>query len=126
MSNQGTPPHGAGTMVEPGGPDDRTPARVDDTRGSSVGIPERFENPGLPAHVHRLADHDPAAGKRAERQVATMFGASMLATLVFIVAFWVLALSTVAQFPRSAGIGVLILLAGIPAYALWRGGAHGH
>ena len=47
-------------------------------------------------------------------------------TLVFIVAFWVLALSTVAQFPRSAGIGVLILLAGIPAYALWRGGAHGH
>jgi APA family basic amino acid/polyamine antiporter len=41
-------------------------------------------------------------------------------TLVFVAAFWLLALNTIARNPRSAGIGVLILLAGIPAYFFWR------
>ncbi len=49
---------------------------------------DRFENPGLPAHIHRAADDDPTAGKRAEKQVATLFGLSMLATLVFMVAYF--------------------------------------
>ncbi|MEP7332761.1 MAG: Rieske 2Fe-2S domain-containing protein [Terracoccus sp.] len=49
---------------------------------------DRFENPGLPPHIHRAADDDPAAGKRAEKQVATLFGLSMLATLVFMVAYF--------------------------------------
>jgi APA family basic amino acid/polyamine antiporter len=40
-------------------------------------------------------------------------------TLVFTLAFWALALSTILQFPRSAGIGVLILLAGVPVYLVW-------
>ncbi|MBB2984950.1 cytochrome bc1 complex Rieske iron-sulfur subunit [Terracoccus luteus] len=51
-------------------------------------LPDRFENPGLPAHVHRAADDDPAAAKRAEKQVATLFGLSMLATLVFLVGYF--------------------------------------
>ena len=41
-------------------------------------------------------------------------------TVVFVAAFWALAINTVARNPRSAGIGVLILLAGIPAYFFWR------
>src|SRR5690349_4018745 len=41
-------------------------------------------------------------------------------TLVFVAAFWALALNTVARNPRSAGIGVLILVAGVPVYFLWR------
>ena len=41
-------------------------------------------------------------------------------TLVFVGAFWALAVNTVVQNPRSAGIGVLILLAGIPAYFFWQ------
>ena len=41
-------------------------------------------------------------------------------TSVFVAAFWALALNTVARNPRSAGIGVLILLAGVPVYFLWR------
>lgn len=41
-------------------------------------------------------------------------------TLVFVVAFWALALNTIARNPRSAGIGVLILLAGVPAYFFWK------
>lgn len=43
-------------------------------------------------------------------------------TVIFVAAFWALSLSTIVQFPRSAGIGVLILLAGIPAYLLWTRG----
>ena len=48
---------------------------------------EAIKDPGLPAHVHRKADHDPAAAKRAERQVATMFGISALGTIVLIVSY---------------------------------------
>lgn len=40
-------------------------------------------------------------------------------TVVFVVAFCVLAITTVAQFPRSAGIGILILLAGLPVFRWW-------
>jgi APA family basic amino acid/polyamine antiporter len=41
-------------------------------------------------------------------------------TMLFVVAFWALAVNTVVRNPRSAGIGVLILLAGIPVYFFWR------
>jgi APA family basic amino acid/polyamine antiporter len=40
-------------------------------------------------------------------------------TMLFVAAFWLLALSTVVQFPTSAGIGVLVLLAGVPVYWWW-------
>ena len=40
-------------------------------------------------------------------------------TLLFVAAFWVVALNTVVQFPGSAGIGVLVLLAGVPVYWWW-------
>ena len=42
-------------------------------------------------------------------------------TLLFVAAFWALSVNTIARNPRSAGVGVLILIAGIPAYAFWRG-----
>jgi ubiquinol-cytochrome c reductase iron-sulfur subunit len=48
---------------------------------------EAIKDPGLPAHVHRKADHDPAAADRAERQVATMFGISALGTILLIVSY---------------------------------------
>jgi APA family basic amino acid/polyamine antiporter len=41
-------------------------------------------------------------------------------TLVFVATISVIAISTVVQFPDSAGIGVLILLAGLPVYMYWR------
>ncbi len=52
------------------------------------GLPARFENPGFPPHVHRAADVDEKAAKRAEKQVATLFGLSILGTLVFVVAYF--------------------------------------
>lgn len=41
-------------------------------------------------------------------------------TIVFVAAFWVLAASTIVQFPRDAGMGVLILLMGVPVYLFWK------
>jgi len=41
-------------------------------------------------------------------------------TGVFVLAFWTLAASTIVQFPKDAGMGVLILLLGIPVYLFWR------
>ena len=63
--------------------------------------------------------------ERAGRERRSATGARMpghpYTTVAYTLAFFLLALSTVAQFPRSAGIGVLILLAGVPVYFVWRG-----
>lgn len=45
-------------------------------------------DPGLDEHEPRLADVDPALEKRAERQVAALFGLSALLTLAFCVAYF--------------------------------------
>lgn len=66
------------------------------------GIPERFTNPGLPAHIPRMADLDENAAKRAEKQVATLFGISMLATLLFVVLYFVLDVEQTVYIP---GVG---------------------
>ena len=52
------------------------------------GIPQHFHDPGLPPHVHREADLSEKAAKKAERQVALMFIISIVATLLFIVAYF--------------------------------------
>ncbi|MFX4287512.1 cytochrome bc1 complex Rieske iron-sulfur subunit [Janibacter sp. G349] len=79
------PPTGA-TPQEPSGSD---AVRLDQghVQGSG-GIPERFSNPGLPPHVLRNADRDEKAAKRAERQVAALFGLSIVGTVVFLVAYF--------------------------------------
>jgi len=41
-------------------------------------------------------------------------------TSVFVLACWAISISTVAQFPRNAGVGVGILAAGALIYPLWR------
>jgi ubiquinol-cytochrome c reductase iron-sulfur subunit len=46
-----------------------------------------IQDPGLPTHVHRKADTDPVAAKRAERQVAILFLISALGTLLFIYSY---------------------------------------
>ena len=51
---------------------------------------EPLQDPGLPAHTHRKADHDEAAAKRAERQVAILFLLSAAGTLLFIYSYiWI-------------------------------------
>ncbi|MEI6406823.1 MAG: Rieske 2Fe-2S domain-containing protein [Actinomycetes bacterium] len=45
---------------------------------------QKFSDPGLPEHIHRKADTDPAAAKKAERQVAILFGLSAIGTILLI------------------------------------------
>ncbi len=51
-------------------------------------LPARFENPGLPTHIPRMADLDEKAARRAEKQVAALFGLSILGTLGFIASYY--------------------------------------
>ncbi len=62
-----------------------TPKGTVAERGAGDPIPD----PGLPEHLPRLTDVDDHAGKRAERQVATLFGLSTLFTLLFCVSYFV-------------------------------------
>jgi len=51
---------------------------------------EVIKDPGVPAHVHRQADLDPKAEKKAERQVAILFALSTFGTLLFIYSYiWI-------------------------------------
>jgi APA family basic amino acid/polyamine antiporter len=64
--------------------------------------------------VFRKRDPTPVAGMRMPGHPVT--------TGIFVLAFWILATSTIVQFPKDAGMGVLILLLGVPVYLLWRRG----
>ena len=67
------------------------------------GLPARFENPGLPAHQPRMADLNEEAAKRAERQVASLFGLSVLGTLGFLVAYFAVPVTSTMFFPGLGG-----------------------
>ena len=47
-------------------------------------------SPGLPPHRPRLADEDPRAAKKAERQVAFLFLLSILGTILFFVGYFMI------------------------------------
>jgi ubiquinol-cytochrome c reductase iron-sulfur subunit len=89
-------------------------------RADSAGaLPERFENPGLRPHRLRMGDVDPKAAKRAERQVATLFGLSAIGTLVTIVVYFTVKFDTPMSLMEhlsrlrisTAGIGLGLFLA---------------
>jgi len=51
-------------------------------------VEEPFPNPGLPEHQPRPTDVDPRLERRAERQVATMFGVATLLAVAFCVCYF--------------------------------------
>ncbi|WP_043445425.1 cytochrome bc1 complex Rieske iron-sulfur subunit [Arthrobacter sp. L77] len=91
--------------------------------GSSVTVAspgralDEFENPGLPPHRPRLADRDPRAEKRAERQVALLFFISVLGTLLFFAGYFLVELDeTIAQLRLQnllLGLGTAFAMLGI-------------
>ncbi|MCL3862162.1 ubiquinol-cytochrome c reductase iron-sulfur subunit [Actinotalea sp. K2] len=85
-------------------------------------VPERFENPGLPPHQPRRADSEPAADKRAERQVVALFGVSILGTIGVIVTYFVYPHDPSIESMRTAnmllGIGLFLGMFGIGAAAV--------
>ena len=84
--------------------------------------PERFENPGLPAHPTRMADVDPKAAKRAERQVVTILFISILASIAGIVGYVLIPVGTnhadVRLSTTILGVGLGIGLLGIGVAAV--------
>jgi ubiquinol-cytochrome c reductase iron-sulfur subunit len=81
--------------------------------GQGGQLPARFENPGLPAHHHRMGDTDPVAAKRAERQVATLFLISMVGTVGFIVTYFAVGTKEHLTIPGQGSIGAQNLLFGL-------------
>jgi ubiquinol-cytochrome c reductase iron-sulfur subunit len=74
-------------------------------------LPERddlFDNPGIAEHHWRPTDVDPKAEKRAERQVATLFGLSTLCTVLFVVSYF-----AVGSDDTIAGFGAQNLTLGL-------------
>lgn len=51
-------------------------------------VADPIADPGLPAHLPRPTDIDPKAEKRAERQIATLFGLSTVMAILFVVAYF--------------------------------------
>ncbi len=87
------------------------------TRDEDGNLPDRFENPGPPPHRYRLADTDPKAAKNAERQVAALFGISILGTIFAIVAYFLFTpentFASIKLSNTTLGLGLGLALLGI-------------
>lgn len=86
----------------------------------------RLSDPGLPEHVHRKADTDPVAAKKAERQVAILFSLSALGTILFIYSYiWIhtdrfiyiplMGTQNAAQLCMGLGLAASLLFIGLGA-----------
>ncbi len=84
--------------------------------------------PGLPPHTPRRADVDPRAARRAERQVATLFGVAALAFIGFVVAYVAFPVNKVVTVPligkTSASNLFLGLTLGIGIFCIGAGAIH--
>ncbi len=74
---------------------------------------EPIANPGLPAHTWRPTDVDPAAEKRAERQVAAMFVLSMVCAVLFLVSYFTFDIGSAAETDTIGGLGTSNLTLGL-------------
>ena len=111
------------STYEPHEPQGSSLVRLDEGHHIAEGqVPDRFENPGLPEHVARMSDLSEAGAKRAERQVAGLFGLSILGTILFLVAYfafdtehrtWVPGLGRVSTTNILLGVGLGLALLGI-------------
>ncbi|MCI0686377.1 MAG: Rieske 2Fe-2S domain-containing protein [Sporichthyaceae bacterium] len=111
--------------VRPTGVDNGEPGAIERAVGSGHvvdGSPGRhaarvssdpFADPGLPEHHPRRTDVDPKAKRRAEMQVATMFGLSTLAAIGFVAAFVAIDKHAFVSVPLFGKIGAQNLALGL-------------
>jgi ubiquinol-cytochrome c reductase iron-sulfur subunit len=99
--------------------DHHSSAEIAPRAAGGQNLPERFADPGLPPHRPRLSDTDPAAAKRAERQVVLLFAISIIGTVGFLVAYALVPPGeTVASMRLSnllLGLGLFLAMFGIGA-----------
>ena len=74
---------------------------------------EPIVNPGLPEHVWRPTDIDPHAEKRAERQVATLFGLSAVCVVLFVVSYFVFDVNGGTNVDTFLGLGASNVALGV-------------
>jgi len=90
--------------------------------GDGAGVPTHFTDPGHPEHRPRRSDLDPAADKRAERQVVALFGLSALGTIGLLVAYFMVPPGETAASMRLSnlllGLGLFVGMFGIGAAAV--------
>ncbi|MGH3446100.1 MAG: cytochrome bc1 complex Rieske iron-sulfur subunit [Nocardioidaceae bacterium] len=104
------------------GPDGAGPDGADHDSGFLPARPaEPIPDPGVPPHEPRPTDVDPAMERRAERQVATMFGAATLLGLLFCVCYFAVPKDKVVlgfgalNLTLGLTLGLALLLIGIGA-----------
>ena len=87
--------------------------------GADAPLPDRFQDPGLEPHVPRVGDLDPAAGRRSERQVVGLFVLSIIGTIGFLVAYFVVrpgeSVASMRLSNALLGIGLFLAMFGIGA-----------
>ncbi|HEY3436444.1 MAG TPA: ubiquinol-cytochrome C reductase, partial [Actinotalea sp.] len=100
---------------------DSTPRSDAVARRTDDGLPDRFPDPGIEEHPTRLGDTDPAASKRAERQVVVLLALSILGTIGFLVAYFAAppdgSIGSVRTSTALLGLGLFVAMAGIGAAA---------
>jgi ubiquinol-cytochrome c reductase iron-sulfur subunit len=74
-------------------------------------VEEPIPNPGLEPHQWRPTDVDPKAEKRAERQVASLFGLAFIAAILFLVSYFVFQIGT--DTSTIGGLGASNLALGL-------------
>lgn len=80
--------------------------------GNELEVPADPNASPLPVHRPRRADVDPRAAKRAERQVATLFMLSAVATVVFCIAYVQIPKSRLVHLPVIGGTSASNLVLG--------------
>ena len=106
--------HSTGSEVIPTGEFGSSAVRLD--QGHVVGdggIPERFENPGFAPHIHRGADLNEVAAKRAERVVGSLFLISIFGTLAFVVAYFAIDTTATMFIPGIGQTNALHVVLGL-------------
>ena len=76
-----------------------------DQHGASLVPAEPIANPGLPEHHWRPTDVDPAAEKRAERQIAALFGLSAVCAVLFVVSYFAFEINGGTEVETFLGLG---------------------
>lgn len=72
---------------------------------------EPIKDPGLPEHAWRPTDVDPQAEKRAERQVAMLFGLSAVCTFLFLVSYFTFKIGN--NWDSTLGLGTSNVALGV-------------
>ena len=94
---------GHGASGEPGG------RHLPERTSAATPVADPIADPGLPAHEWRPTDVDDRAEKRAERQVATMFGLSAVCAVLFVVSYFVFEIGEVTTTILGLGASTVAL-----------------